>query len=110
MSADPAKLVYAGKSTEGDPVIEYHVATELRAVRKRDVVTDHTIMGDVNVGHDPVVIPNPRATLVLNRSGVDRYKFTECVAITNFKDGGLTRIFFVLRYRADHCIGMNLVI
>ena len=97
MGANPAKLMYAGESTEGDPVIEHDMATELRAVSKCHVIADHTIVGHMNVGHDPVVVPDSGAPLILNRSGVHRHKFTERVAITDLQYRWLTSIFFILR-------------
>ena len=96
MGADTHKLMNYGKPTQNRPVIHQDVTGQLRVVGKYRVVTHLAVMGQMDVGHDPVVIADPRHTQVTRRPDIESAKFSDGVLITNDQLTGLTRVFFVL--------------
>src|SRR5690606_14575783 len=59
------------------------------------------IMGNVYIGHDPVVVAYPGYADVLRRAGVDGDVFADHIAVADFQPGRLTLVFFILRHTPD---------
>src|SRR6056300_881034 len=81
------ELVHQGKATEYDVVMNRDMPRQRGIVCKDGLVTNTAIMGDVYIGHDPVIITKRRNALILNRAPVDGYKFTNAITVTNFESG-----------------------
>ncbi len=58
-------------------------------------------MGNMNVGHDPVVITQPGNALILRRAAIDSDKFTNGIAITYLQAGRLAAVLLVLGSSTD---------
>ena len=101
MRAQAHKLVNHREAAQNHPVAHMHMAGELRVVGENSVVAHHTVMRQVHVGHDPVVIAHARHTGIAGRADVERAKLTNGIAVANDQLAGLTRVLFVLRDCAD---------
>src|SRR5690625_451803 len=73
------------------------VPCQLHAIGNNGMTAYLTIMGDVHVGHNPVVATNPSHAHILHGAGIDRHIFSYCIIITDLQSGRLTIVFFVLR-------------
>ena len=60
MGANFHKLVYHGKTTQNSPVTHMDVASQLGVISKNGVVSYLSIVCQVHVGHEPVVVTDPR--------------------------------------------------
>jgi hypothetical protein len=56
MGAHAAKLVYAGESSQHNPITYFNMTTQLGTIGYRGVMSQAAIMGNMDIGHDPVVI------------------------------------------------------
>ena len=68
------------------------------------------IVRDMDIGHDPVVVPNAGDACILAGAGVEGTELADGVAIANHQLGRLARVLLVLRLRAQRCELENLVI
>ena len=59
------------------------------------------VVGDVDVGHDPVVIAQAGDAGVLHGAGVDGDELADGVARADFQTGGFACVFLVLRRCAN---------
>lgn len=110
VTAQPAKLVHPGKSSEDDMLIHTHMTGKRCIVCKRVVITDQAIVGDVDIGHDPVVIAEPGDAATTHCAAVDGAEFTYRIVITDFKHRlGFTVEFLVLRVSTDGAVMMDMV-
>ena len=64
MRAQPHILMYYGKAAQNNKIIHVHMASQLRIVGKNGVVANGAVMGQMHIGHDPVVVTNSRNTAV----------------------------------------------
>jgi hypothetical protein len=80
-----------------------HVPGELGAIGHDHVAAHDAIVGDVHVGHDPVVVPKAGDAEVLHRAAVDGAALADRVAVADLHPGGLAGVFLVLRFVADGC-------
>ena len=71
MSADFHKLMHAGEPAKGRPVSDLNVTRELCAVCNRRVTADNTIVGNVYIGHQPVVVADRGHAVVLNGAAIE---------------------------------------
>src|SRR5471032_2562001 len=101
MRADLAELVHIRKTAHDDPVADFHMARQLRVVRENRVAADQTVMRQMHVGRNPVVIAQARHTAALHRASIERAEFADGVAVADFQARRLARPFLVLRLRAD---------
>ncbi len=83
---------------------------QIGGVGKDGVRADHAVMGNVHVGHDPVVVADAGEALVLSRAAVDRDALTKGVAIADLKSGRFAPIFLVLGRAAQRGMRMNDVV
>ena len=95
-----AKLVHHSKAAQNNPIAHMHMAGQLGVVGKNSVVANLTVMRQMNIGHDPVVISYRGDTLVASGSNVEGTKLSNDIAVPNDQFTGLTSIFFILRYSA----------
>src|SRR5690606_3557461 len=69
--------------------------------RNKRVFADLTIVRDMPVSHDPVVIAYPGDAGILRGAAVERAKLANGVVIANFQLRGFSAVFLVLRHFAD---------
>ena len=55
-------------------------------------------MGNVHIGHDPVVVTQACRTIVLGSAAINRAIFANRIAITNFQPGLLACVLLVLGF------------
>ena len=101
MRADLAELVDQGETAEDDPVVDGHVAGQRRGVGENRVVADHAIMGDVHVGHQPVVVADAGHPAAFLGAAIEGDEFADHVAVANLQARLFTVEFLVLRRRAE---------
>jgi hypothetical protein len=95
--AYPDKLVDNRKAPQNGVIANVNMARQLCIVCKNSIVANLAVMGDMDVGHDPVVIADPRRPGILRSSPVQGAKFPYDIPVANFKSGRFVAIFFVLR-------------
>src|SRR5690554_7571010 len=79
------------------------MAGQLDAIGNNSVAAFRSIVRHMHIGHDPVVVAQPRYAYVLRGAGIKRDELAHHVAIADLQAGGLTIVFLVLRdasYRA----------
>ena len=89
------------KTSQDGPITHFHMARQLRAVGEDGVAANLTIMGQMDVCHDPVVIPYAGCAFVMDGSNVEGAKFADRVSMANDQFTWFTVVFFVLRNRAQ---------
>src|SRR5690625_3670170 len=72
------------------------VPCQLHAIGNDGMTAYLAIMGNVHVGHNPVVTANAGHAHILHGAGVDRHIFAYCIIITDLQSGGFSSVFFVL--------------
>ncbi len=65
------------------------------------LIADDTVMRNMHVGHDPVVVAQNGLSPVLHGAATDRTELANRVAITDDQVGGFVGVFLVLRVVAD---------
>ena len=73
-----------------------HVTSQLGAVGKDGVIAHMTVMCQMHVGHDPVVIAQLGHARIAGRANVKSAKLTDGVAVANYQLARLAAVFFVL--------------
>ena len=73
------------------------MASQLGVVGKNGVVTNLTVVSQMNIGHDPVVISYRGHALIAGRSNIESTKLSNDIAVPNDQFTGFARIFFILR-------------
>jgi hypothetical protein len=99
--AHPDELVDAAHAAQDGPVADVRVAREGSIVGEHGLVADAAIMGDVRIGHEPVVVADARHAFVLHRTSMDRAELADRVAVADLGARGLARVFLVLVRLAD---------
>jgi len=78
-----------------------HVTRQLRVVGKNGVAAHLAVMRQVDIGHDPVVVPDPRDARIPRRPDVEGAELAHRVAVADAQLAGLPGIFLVLGNRAQ---------
>ena len=78
-----------------------HVSGERRVVCHDRLAANDTVMRDVHIGHDPVVVTDDRIADVLGRAAAERAKLADRVAVADDQAGRFVRVFLVLRIVTD---------
>ena len=94
-------LQHTREAADGGPIADFHVAGQRGVVGHRDLVAQHTVVCNVHVGHDPVVVTDTGHTRVLCGTQVEGAELADGVAVANHQLRGLTGIFLVLRHSAQ---------
>ena len=76
-----AELVRSREAAKDDPVADMHMAGQRSVVRHNGFVTDNTVVGDVHVGHNPVLVADNRLALVLRGAAADRAEFANRISV-----------------------------
>ena len=91
------ELINDRESSQNDPVPYLYMTGQLRVICKNGVVAHDTVMGQVHIRHQPIVIPHSRDASASGGSYVECRKLANSIAIANNQLTRLTRILFVLR-------------
>ena len=97
MHANLTELVYQGKPSQYCIISNFDMPSQSCVISKNSVVSDLTVMRQMHIGHNPVIVPNTRYASILRGAYIEGTEFTNGVVITNFKTRRLTSIFLVLR-------------
>src|SRR5436190_15211904 len=98
--ADVHELVHQRGRTEDRPVADDDVAGELAGVGENGLVADLAVVREVHVGHDPVLVAQPRDAGIERRAAVDGHVLADGVVVADLHAGVLAGVFLVLRRRA----------
>ncbi len=79
------------------------MAGDLGVVCEYCVVADDTIVRDMRVRHQPVVVADARDARILHRASIDRAVLANRIAFADLERRSLASVFFVLRVIADRC-------
>ena len=79
------KLMHPGKSAKDGIIIDLHMAGERRIIGKYGMAAHNAIMGNVDIGHDPVIIPQNRFATTMIRSPVDGAILTNDIPVAYFQ-------------------------
>ena len=99
--ADAHKVVDRAERANLGIVTDQHVSAKRGGVGHDDVISDHTVVRDVTVGHDQAMAAEAGYTAAFDGAATDRDKFADLVVIANFKTCGLACISKVLRRHSD---------
>ena len=83
MSTNPDKLVNPRHTAHNGPVTDFYMSCNLCITRENGVVANLTIMRNVDIGHDPVIVADACDSLILRSSCMNRRELTNCIAITD---------------------------
>ena len=104
MCADAAELMHQGITAQCRPVLDRDVSSQGGAIGENGVIADETVMRDVGLRHDPVVVADTRQGFGLERAALNRDVFADRIAVADFDTGvvfGSGRL--VLRNLAERC-------
>ena len=90
-------------------VFQDAMAAHQRSVGENAVVADHTVMGDVGVGHEEIVVADahdPR----LGCAAVNRHMLAEDIVVADFNPRRFVIVFEMLRPFAQHCMTIHRVV
>ena len=73
------------------------MSCELRAIGKNGVAADLTVVSQMDISHDPIVIPQLGHAFITDGAYIESTKFTNDIAITNDQLTWLAFVFFILR-------------
>ncbi len=77
--------MHESESAEDRVVPDAHMAGERSVICHDDVVPDLAIVGDVDVGHDPIVAAHSGDSATVLGAAIETAIFPYGVAITNFQ-------------------------
>ncbi len=95
MGADVAILMHQGETGQDRPIVNVHVASQCRVVDQDAMVADHTVMADVRIGHDQVVVTQGGFGTILHSATVNGHAFTDDVVITDYQACFFTLVLHV---------------
>src|SRR5262245_9106166 len=110
MNTDSAKLMHSRESADSCIVLDNHVPGQGCRIGHNDVIAENTIMSDMCVDHEEIVIPNQGTTAALGRTTVHRDIFSEYVVITHHQLGIFPMVLEVLRRKPDGAIRKKLAV
>ena len=77
------------------------MSSELRVVGKNGLVAHLAIVGQMHIGHDPIVVANAGHASVVGGPDVEGTKLTDRVSRPYLQARGLACVFFILRHRTQ---------
>ena len=96
MFANGAKLMYAGKASQDGMITDSDMPGNRGTIGHHDMITENTVVGDMDIRHEEVVITDTSHTTSTFRAAVDGGKFANRIAFANLESGALTGIFKIL--------------
>ena len=101
MLANTAKLVDQGKSTEDCEVSYINMSREARTIGKYNVIPEDTVVGNMRVRHNKIIVANPGEFEMARGPPVYRAIFPYGIAITYFQPRGFASIALMLGCFSD---------
>src|SRR6185436_10375597 len=101
MRPDMHELVHQRHAAEDHPVADGHMAGELNAVGEDGLAADLAVVRDVRIGHDPVLVCQPRDADVLRGAAADGDVLADGVVVADLDRSRLVGVLLVLRRRAE---------
>lgn len=99
--ADPAELVDAAERPYRGIVTDRDVTGQSRRISKDDVVPEVAIVGDMNIGHEIIVVFDRGDPATMFSSAMHRNKFPEDIMVSDFQGGGSPAVLQVLGGMTD---------
>ena len=96
-----AELVHQGEAAEDSPVTNLDMTGQGAIIDQHRIIADHTIVTDMNIGHQQIVITDGGLGPVLDRTPVDGDIFANSIVIADDEASGLITIFQIWRRLAD---------
>ena len=90
--SNSTKLVYQSISGEDYVVADMTMPRQASAVREDNIRTKVTIMGNMTIGHDEIIVGNAGYAFILNCAAINRDVFAEDIVIT---DANFSRVSLV---------------
>ncbi len=111
MFANVAKLVDTREATQNDMIIDDDVTCESRIVGEYRMITDQTIMSNMNICHDPVIITKAGNASPWSCTTINGAKLPDDIIVSYFECGFVfALVFFILGIIADRTKLKNFVI
>lgn len=110
MCADANELVYDGESAQDGPVPHMDMARKLGVVRKDRVAAYLAIVRQMDVSHDPVVVPDGGHSTILHGADVHGAELADGVAIAKNQLARFAAVLFVLGNAAERCVPEDAVV
>src|SRR5207244_9810083 len=104
------ELIRSIKPAEHGIVPDLDVTGERRDIGKDRVVADLTVVRDMHVGHDPVVVADARDARVLHGAAAESATFADGVAVADLERGRLPTVFLVLGRSAERTESENSIL
>src|ERR1700754_5195668 len=101
MRSHLAELVHARIPGEDRPVADLRMTGQRGVVGEHHVVAHDAVVGDVDIGQQPVVVAHAGEAATFASTAVDGDEFADEVAVADIKLGQPAREFFALRRAAD---------
>ena len=101
MRAHVTELVHTGESGTNHLVGQVHVPGQRGVVRQDRLVADNTVVRDMDIRHEQVVIADNGVSGILDRAATDSTEFTKRIALANRQARRLIRVFQILRIVTD---------
>ena len=83
MLANANKLMHARHATHNGPVMNVHMARNLRIARKNRVVANLAIVCNMHIRHDPVVVAQLSNAIVLRCTSMNGGELPNGIAIAD---------------------------
>lgn len=91
-----AKLVNTTKASADHPIPDVNVAGQRCVVGQNGLIADYTVMRDMTIGHDPVVVTECCFAGILRRASANRAKLSNRVPVAYDKARRFARVLLVL--------------
>lgn len=95
--SDMDELVHGGESSNIDEIAHMDVPPKGRSIGKNATISYDTVMGDVGIGHEEVMIPDDGFAKIACGAWVEHGKLADEISIPNDELGLLSRVFEILR-------------
>src|SRR6267143_640966 len=99
--ADPGELVDGGETAEDHVVLDVDVARERDGVGENASVRDLRVVRDVAVRHQQAAVADAGHPAAAGRADVHRRELADLIRVADHQPRCLSRVFEVLRNRAD---------
>ena len=101
MGAHTAELMHAGERTDGDVILDRHVAAKRGPVAEDRVVADRAVVGDMGVRHEEIMIADPGHASAARRTPMNGHELAKDVVRPDDQPAPLTAKFQILRDEAN---------
>ena len=71
------------EAAQGGIVLDLYMARQCGIVGEHGMRAHTTVMGDMHIGHDPIVVANPGDSLILYSPAADTAILADDIAIAN---------------------------